>query len=384
MYARASPATRPGPLVGTRVVELAGLGPAPFAAMCLADLGADVVRIDRPAPVAVADAFTRSLVLHRSRRSIALDLKASSDRETALHLVDRADALIEGYRPGVMERLGLGPDTCLGRNPRLVYARLTGWGQDGPLAHTAGHDINYLAHSGVLDAIRRPGERPIPPLNLVADFGGGGLLAVCGILAGLLAAGRNGRGQVVDVAMVDGVALLSAGMWMLRALGSHNDPPGSNVFDGGSPFYDIFETSDRRFVAVGAIEPEFDALLCERLEANPSLTGRGHRDDRSTWPARKEAMARLFRQRTRDEWVAAFAGTDACVSPVLSFDEAVDDEHNRYRGSLVEVDGVVQPSPAPRFSETPGSIGRPPPHPGEHASEILAEWLGSSPAGPAT
>ena len=362
-----------GPLVGVRIVEFASLGPGPFASMFLADMGADVVRIDRPSPVAADDAYVRALVLNRGRRSISLDLKNPADRATALQLVERADALIEGYRPGVMERLGVGPDPCLQRNPRLVYARITGWGQDGPLAQTAGHDINYLARSGVLNAIRRPGDRPVPPLNLIADFAGGGMLAVAGLLCGLLETSRSGQGQVIDIAMIDGIASLSAAMWMLRALGAHNDPPGMNVFDGGAPYDDTYETRDGRHVAVGAMEPEFYARMCELTGLDGSDLG--SKDDRTAWPGQKRALAALFLERSLDEWLELVEGSDACISPVLSFDEAPDDAHVRARNTFVEVDGIVQPAPAPRFSRTPGSLRQPPARQGEHSKAVLADWL---------
>jgi alpha-methylacyl-CoA racemase len=367
-----------GPLAGTKVIELASIGPGPFAAMMLADLGADVIRVDRlpgsPGPPGTAHLD----VSNRGRRSIAVDLKHDQGRATVLRLVEQADALLEGFRPGVTERLGLGPEDCWAVNPRLVYGRMTGWGQDGPNAELVGHDIDYIALSGVLHAIGRAGERPVPPLNLVGDFGGGGMFLAFGVVCGLLEAGRSGRGQVVDAAMVDGAAVLSTMFWALRAMGAHSDVRGTNLLDTGAHFYEVYETADGRHVAVGAIEPQFYAELCrltgfeaDRPDAPPYL-------DRTSWPERKEAMARLFRTRTRAEWCDLLERSDACVAPVLSFAEAPGHPHLRARGTFVEVDGVVQPAPAPRFSRTPGAIQRPPPAPGEDTDAVLADWLGSS------
>jgi len=367
-----------GPLAGTRVVELAGIGPAPFAAMLLADLGADVVRVDRMPGAGGDPAGLPAEVWNRGRRSIAIDLKHAQGRSTALRLVEQADALLEGFRPGVTERLGLGPEDCWAVNRRLVYGRMTGWGQDGPNAGLAGHDIDYIALSGVLHAIGRAGERPVPPLNLLGDFGGGGMLLALGVACGLLEAGRSGRGQVVDAAMVDGAALLSTMFWGLRAVGAHRDLRGTNLLDTGAHFYEVYETADGRHVAVGAIEPRFYAELCrltgfeaDRPEPPPQL-------DVSSWPERKAALGELFRTRTRAEWCDLLERTDACVAPVLSFAEAPEHPHLAARSTFVEVAGVVQPAPAPRFSRTPGGIQRPPAAAGQHTDEVLGDWLGAS------
>ena len=366
-----------GPLAGVKVVELAGIGPGPFAAMLLADLGADVVRVERLAPGAGRGGGAAD-VSNRGRRSVAVDLKHEQGRATVLRLAERADALLEGFRPGVTERLGLGPDDCRAVNPRLVYGRMTGWGQEGPNAHLAGHDIDYIALSGVLNAIGRAGERPVPPLNLVGDFGGGGMLLALGVVCALLEAQRSGQGQVIDAAMVDGASLLATMFWGLRAMGAHDDVRGTNLLDTGAHFYEVYETADGGHVAVGAIEPQFYAELCRLTGFEGDVADPPPQYDRSTWPARKEAMARLFRQRTRAEWCDLLERTDACVAPVLSFAEAPQHPHLAARGTLVEVDGIVQPAPAPRFSRTPGAIQRPPPHPGQHTAEVLEEWLGAS------
>jgi alpha-methylacyl-CoA racemase len=358
-----------GPLTGVRVVELAGLGPGPFAAMLLADLGADVIRVDRPPAAGTTD--PRAYVMHRGRRSIALDLKDDAGRDVALRLIDRADALVEGHRPGVMERLGLGPDVCLARNPRLVYGRMTGWGQDGPLASTAGHDIDYIALSGALSVAARRGERPVPPVNLVGDFGGGGAFLALGIVAALWEAARSGRGQVVDAAMVDGSAVLTTMLHGLLAQGRWRDEAGVNFADTGSPYYDVYECADGRFVAVGAIEHPFYLELLRGL----GLDGDDlpDRRDEASWPALKARFAEVFRTRTRDEWAEQFAGTDACVAPVLTLTEAPRHPHNVERSTFVEHAGIVQPAPAPRFARTPLRLDRPAPAPGDHTDEILAE-----------
>ncbi len=366
-----SAAARTGPLAGLKVVELAGIGPGPHAAMILADLGADVVRIDRPSGgLQLGSPDTPDPTL-RGRRLVAADLKDDAGRETVLRLVERADVLVEGYRPGVTERLGVGPADCHARNPRLVYARMTGWGQDGPLARHAGHDINYISLTGALHAIGRPGERPVPPLNLVGDFGGGSMLLVIGVLAALWEAERSGRGQVVDAAMVDGASLLSQMFWGFLAQKTWIDEPGVNLLDGGAPFYDTYTCSDGRHVAVGAIEPQFYAALLAGL----GLTDAGlpHQFDRERWPETAERFAGIFATRTRDEWAAAFAGTDACVTPVLAFGEVAGHPHIAARRTIVENDGVPQAAPAPRFSRTPpglrGAAGSP-----QTADEILADW----------
>jgi alpha-methylacyl-CoA racemase len=357
-----------GPLAGLRVVELAGIGPAPFAGMVLADLGADVLRIDR---VGAANAVARSDVLNRGRRSIAVDLKDARGAEIVLRAAAGADALIEGFRPGVAERLGIGPEPCLDRNPRLVYGRMTGWGQIGPYAAEPGHDITYAAVAGALAHIGRAGQPPTPPLNLVADFGGGGMLLALGVVSAVLAAQRSGAGQVVDAAMVDGVALLMAPFFMALRSGYFTNERGTNLLDSGAPFYDSYACADGRYVAVGALEPQFYAALLAGLSIDPAEVGDQH--DRSGWPTLRDRLTQTFANRTRDEWVAHFAGRDACVAPVLTTEEALADPHLRARGTVFELDGVPQPAPAPRFSATPAVLDRPPPEPGEHTDEVLAE-----------
>ncbi|WP_344062747.1 CaiB/BaiF CoA-transferase family protein [Terrabacter lapilli] len=365
-------AARHGPLAGVRVVELAGIGPSPFAAMLLADLGADVIRIERPGepslPVPLAPEHD---LLRRGRPSVLLDLKHPGGLATARALVDRADVLVEGYRPGVAERLGLGPDECLERNPRLVYGRMTGWGQDGPLAQAAGHDIGYVAITGALHAIGRAGGPPQVPVNLVGDFGGGALYLVVGVLAALLEARTSGRGQVVDAAIVDGTAHLSSLVVGLVSAGLWSDRRGTNLLDTGAPFYDVYETSDGGWMAVGPLEPVFYAELLRLLD----LTGAApDRLDLRQWPALRAVLADTFRTRTRDEWAAVFDGTDACVEPVLSYAEAPGHPHLAARGTYVERHGVVQPAPAPRFSRTPAVLGTPPSSPGADTRTALAAW----------
>jgi alpha-methylacyl-CoA racemase len=357
-----------GPLQGLRILEFAGIGPGPFCAMVLADLGAKVVRIDRKdGPAGAREDFTG-----RGRRSIALDLKSPAAIETALRLVEGADALIEGFRPGVMERLGLGPELCLGRNPRLVYGRMTGWGQEGPLAHTAGHDMNYIALTGALWAIGRPEERPVPPLNLVGDYGGGGMLLAVGLLAAMLSAKSTGKGQVVDAAMVDGAALLMAPIYAMKARGRWQNARGANMLDGAAPWYDTYECADGRWLSVGSIEPQFFALLCQMLGLDAKDFP--DRTEPAAWPGLKERLAAIFRTRTRDDWAALFEGTDACVAPILDMEEAPRHPHNAARGTFALRDGVVQPAPAPRFSATPAEIGAPPPLRGEHTDAVLADF----------
>jgi alpha-methylacyl-CoA racemase len=384
-----------GPLTGYRVVELAGIGPAPFGAMMLADMGAEVIRIDRlgMSSGAVAAQAAHDL-LNRGRRSVGIDLKHPNGVATVLSLVAQADAFLEGFRPGVAERLGIGPEPCLERNPKLVYARMTGWGQDGPNARLPGHDINYLALSGTLSAIGRHGEAPVPPLNLVADFGGGGMLLAFGVVCALLEAGRSGHGQVIDAAMVDGSALLATMIHGLRAAGWWRDQRGTNLLDTGAWFYEVYQTADGEYLAVGALEPKFCAELI-RLSglgavengggaaagaAGAGAAGAGaagdvpSQFDQSTWPAMKERLAAVFRTKTRRDWCQLLEGTDACVAPVLSMAEAPHHPHNAERATFTEVAGVVQPAPAPRFSRTPGTIERPPPHPGQHTDEVLGDW----------
>lgn len=340
-----------GPLRGIRFVEFAGIGPVPLAATVLADLGADGIRIEAPGRTPIPDGPAPD---RRGRAAVRLDLRHPDGAATALRLVERADVLLEGFRPGVMERRGVGPDRCLGCNPRLVYGRMTGWGQTGPLARTAGHDINYLAVAGPLAHVGRRGQPPVPPLNLVGDYGGGAMLLVAGVLAALLETARSGQGQVVDAAMVDGASLLMTPLYGFLNAGMWNLERGTNLLDGAAPFYDTYQTSDGRYVAVGALEPRFYAELLEGL----GLTGEGlpAQDDRDGWPRLRARFTEVFATRTRDEWAAVFAGTDACVTPVMDMREAADHPHIRARGTLVSVDGVLQPAPAPRFSRTPAAV----------------------------
>ena len=359
-----------GPLAGVRVLELAGIGPGPFCGMMLADLGADVIRIDRPG--GNQSAFLGHEVLFRSRRTLAVDLKHPDGVEAVLSLIETADGLIEGFRPGVMERLGLGPDAALARNPKLVYGRMTGWGQDGPYAPTAGHDINYIALAGALDPIGRRGEAPVPPLNLVGDFGGGGMLLAYGLVCGLLNAQRTGEGQVVDAAMVDGAAVLTTMFHAFRAMGIWQDERGTNMLDTGAHYYDVYATADGKYVSIGSIEPQFykELLRLTGLEG----VELPWQNDRGEWPAMKERLAEIFKTKTRDEWCEVMEGTDVCFAPVLSLGEAPLHPHNVHRGTFIELDGAVQPAPAPRFSGTPVSVQRPPSHAGQHTDEVLAEW----------
>ena len=357
-----------GPLQGIKIVEIASIGPGPFCAMMLSDLGAHIVRVDRKSS---AGAGTKFNVLNRGRRSVAVDLKNPAGVSAVSRLVDQADALIEGFRPGVMERLGLGPDVCLGRNPKLVYGRMTGWGQEGPLAHAAGHDINYIALSGVLHAIGRRGERPVPPLNLIGDFGGGGMLLALGVTSALLEAQRSGQGQVIDAAMTDGSAALAAGIFGLKAMGIWNSERGTNLLDGAAHFYDTYECADGRCISVGSIEPQFYALLLEKCEITDEAFQ--NQMDRDQWPELKEKIAAVIKSKTRDEWCEIMEGSDVCFAPVLDFDEAPEHPHNKARGTFVEVNGVLQPRPAPRFSRTPLETPAPPPKAGEHTQEVLSE-----------
>ena len=362
-----------GPLAGVRIIELAGLGPAPFAGMMLADAGADIIRVDRRDRASYPpDDEPDSDLLNRGRRSVAVDLKHPGGAELVLRLAERADGLIEGFRPGVAERLGIGPDQCRSRNRALVYGRMTGWGQSGPMAQRAGHDIDYIALAGVLGHVGRAGEPPVPPINLVGDFGGGGMLLAFGMVSAILSARQTGAGQTIDAAMVDGAAALMTMMHTFRSTGSWTDQRGTNMLDTGAHFYEVYQASDGGYLAVGAIEPQFYAELLRVL----GLDARTLPDqlDRSAWPQLKKLFAEIFATRTRDEWTAAFAGTDACVAPVLSMGEAASDPHNAHRQTFVEVAGVVQPAPAPRFSATPGAIRRPPPRPGHGADDALADW----------
>ena len=367
-----------GPLNGLRIIELAGIGPAPMCAMLLADLGADVVRIDRIEPSGLGVAMEpRFDVNARNRRSVALDLKSAAGRDAVLRLIADADVLIEGFRPGVAERLGLGPAECQVRNPRLVYGRMTGFGQQGPLASAAGHDINYIALSGALHAIGARGGKPVPPLNLVGDYGGGALYLAFGLLAALFERQTSGRGQVVDAAMVDGAASLASIFYGLTASGRWGEPRGENLLDGGAPFYDTYETLDGGHVALGALEPKFFAELAQRIGL-PDRFVQGQYD-RRLWPEMRDALTTLMRTRSRDEWCALLEGSDACFAPVLSIAEAPHHPHARARAAFIEVGGVVQPGPAPRFDRSSTDMPRPAPAIGAHTDEVLRE-AGFTPA----
>jgi alpha-methylacyl-CoA racemase len=354
-----------GPLSGIRVVELAGIGPGPFAGMMLADMGAEVVRVDR---VRAAELGVSGLgeVLDRGRRSIRVDVKHPEGLDVVLRLVERSDVLLEGYRPGVTERMGLGPDVCLARNPRLVYGRMTGWGQDGPYARAAGHDLNYIALAGVLDHVGRAGGPPTPPLNLVGDFGGGGMLLAFGVVAALVERSTSGKGQVIDAAMVDGAALLMA---FFR--GGELGPRGTNILDSGAPFYDVYECADGRYVSIGSIEPPFYGELRKRLALDDPIWER--QLDPDAWPAQKAALAEVIKGKTRDEWCALLEGSDVCFAPVLSMDEAPAHPHLAERGTFATCGGVVQPTPAPRFSRTPGALPGPPVEAGADTRSVLAD-----------
>lgn len=360
-----------GPLTGLKVVELPGIGPAPHAAMVLADLGADVVRIERPSGSLDVSGGKPDHVM-RGKRSVAANLKTDEGRQLVLRLVAKADVLIEGFRPGVAERLGVGPDDCHAVNPRLVYGRMTGWGQDGPLAQRAGHDINYISLTGVLHAVGRQDEAPVPPLNLVGDFGGGSMLLLTGVLSALWERERSGEGQVVDAAMVDGASVLAQMVWALRGVGAWSTERAANLLDGGAPFYDTYVCADGRYVAVGALEPQFYAALLDGLGLDPAELP--DQNDRSGWPVLRARLTQVFASRTRDEWAKVFADTDACVTPVLTFDEVADHPHVAARQTLIEIDGVVQPAPAPRFSRTAPDTPAGPPKPGSGNDEVLRDW----------
>jgi alpha-methylacyl-CoA racemase len=362
-----------GPLAGYKVVEMVGLGPAPFCAMMLADMGAEVIRIDRLAKAAgVLGDEPRFDVTARGRRSLGIDLKQTGAAETVLQLIDKADILIEGFRPGVMERLGLGPEVCQARNSKLVYGRMTGWGQHGPLANAAGHDINYIALTGALHAIGRPGEPPVVPLNYIGDFGGGAMMLAFGVVCAVLEASRSGRGQVVDAAMTDGAALLSAMMYGMKAAGNWSNERGENLLDGGAHFYGTYACADGKYVAIGAIEPQFYAQLIALCGiGDPAF--QAQRDVHS-WPILKYRLADVFKTKTRADWCALMEGTDVCFAPVLDWDEAPQHAHNRARETFIEVDGVVQPAPAPRFSHSKPGVPTPPAATGAHSAAILADW----------
>ena len=362
-----------GPLQGVKIVELAGIGPGPFAGMLLSDMGADIVRIDRAQQVNPASFGKPNLEpLYRGRRSIGVDLKNPEGVELVLRLVEQADALVEGYRPGVTERLGLGPDVCLARNPKLVYGRMTGWGQDGPMAQAAGHDINYIALAGALAHFGRAGGKPTPPINLVGDFGGGGMFMAFGVVCGILEAQRSGKGQVLDVAMIDGSAILMTMMWGLKQIGFWDERMGVNVLDTGAPFYDTYETSDGKFISLGSLEPQFYAELIQRL----GLEGEDlpQQMDRNGWDTLRTRFTELFKTKTRDEWDAILAGSDACYAPVLTMSEATNNEHIKALSTIIERGGVHQPAPAPRFSRTAPEVQRDAPWPGQHTDDALADW----------
>lgn len=361
-----------GPLQETTIIELAGLGPGPMAAMMLGDMGADVIRVERlrgnPYDNLV---HRRHVVQNRNRRSIAVDLQRPEGTEIVLRLAERADALIEPFRPGVAARLGVGPDACLARNPKLVYGQITGWGQAGPLSLSAGHDINYVALTGVLHAIGRKGERPVPPLNLVGDYGGGAMLLAFGLVCGILEARNSGRGQVIDAAMIDGAALLLGPIFGMHAGGFWRDERGVNMLDSGAHFYNVYETSDGKYVSIGAIEPHFYSLLLEKLEIDSAKLP--DQMDASSWHEMEQRFVTVFRTRTRDEWCRLLEGSDACFAPVLSIDESQYHPHAVIRGAYVDVDGAPQPAPAPRFSRTAAARPRPAPETGEHTEQVLRE-----------
>ncbi len=358
-----------GPLTGIRVVEMAAIGPVPFCAMMLSDFGAEVIRIDR---LQQKGAGHRANVLYRGRKSVAVDLKNPAGVETALRLADRADILLEGFRPGVMERLGLGPNVLAERNPGLVYGRMTGWGQEGPLSQAAGHDINYISIAGALGAMGYADRPPAPPLNLVGDFGGGALYLLCGVLAALLEKGKSGLGQVVDAAMTDGTASLLSPFYGLMAMGLWTTDRFSNRLDGGAFYYGSYECSDNKYISIGSLEPQFYALLLEKCE----IDDESFREqlDQSEWPEKREKLRALFKTKTRQQWCDILEGSDVCFAPVLDLQEAPEHPHNVARGTFAEVDGVTQPAPAPRFSRTPGEIQSPSALNGEHTEEVLSSW----------
>lgn len=364
-----------GPLTGYRIIEIAGIGPGPFAAMMLADMGAEVIRVERAQSVRGPAPDTPHYdVMLRGRRNIALDLKHPDGVATLLDLVERADALIEGFRPGVMERLGVGPEVCLARNPKLVFGRMTGWGQEGMYAQAAGHDINYIALAGALAHFGRRDEAPVPPLNMVGDFGGGGMFLAYGVVCALLEAQRSGQGQVVDTAMVDGAAVLMSMFWAFKTIGMFDENArGTNLLDTGAHFYDVFRCADGQYVSIGSIEPQFYAELMRLtgLDADPEFA---KQMDKASWPHLKQRLGDVFATKTRDEWCAIMEATDVCFAPVLTMSEAAEHPHNVERGTFIEVGGMRQPAPAPRFSRTVPSVVRPPAHAGQHSREVLADW----------
>ena len=355
-----------GPLKGIKIIEMAGIGPGPFCGMVLADLGAEVIRVDRASAKGTG---SRQEASNRGKKSIAVDLKSKEGVEIVLKLVQEADAIFEGFRPGVMERLGLGPEECMELNESLVYGRMTGWGQDGPLANAAGHDINYISLSGALAAIGRPGSPPVPPLNLIGDFGGGGMLLALGLVSALLESKQSGKGQVVDAAMTDGSALLMTMIYTMQSSGFWKDSMGSNMLDGGAHFYDTYECSDGKFISLGSIEPQFYKLLCDLAGFDNNLSSdQMSRDD---WPEKKKAVKEIILTKTREEWCQIMEGTDVCFAPVLNMEEAPNHPHNKARQTFIELEGVTQPAPAPRFSRTNPEVQSSPSLVGEHTDEIL-------------
>lgn len=362
-----------GPLQGVRVIEIAGIGPGPFCGMMLSDMGAEVIRIDRADRVRGGDPDSPPVMVNdRGRQSVGVDLKSEAGVAAVLKLVESADMVFEGFRPGVAERLGIGPDECMAVNPAVVYGRMTGWGQDGPMALSAGHDINYIALAGVLSQIGRRDEGPVPPLNLIGDFGGGGMYLAFGMVCALFEARQSGQGQVVDAAMVDGAASLMSFFWGFKAMGAHNQERGTNMLDTGAHYYDVYECSDGEYVSLGSIEPQFYAQLMSitGMGDDPELANQSH--DPNQWPALKEKVAGVIKSKTRAEWVELMEGTDVCFAPVLSMDEAAAHPHNQARGTFIEVNGVPQPGPAPRFSRTEAEVQSPPSHPGQHTDDVLA------------
>ena len=356
-----------GPLKGLKIIEMAGIGPGPFCGMVLADLGAEIIRVDRASAIGTGSKKEPS---NRGKKSIAVDLKAKEGVEVVLKLVETADAIFEGFRPGVMERLGIGPEVCLARNDRIVFGRMTGWGQEGPLANAAGHDINYISLSGALAAIGRPGSPPVPPLNLIGDFGGGGMLLALGLVAALLESKESKKGQVVDAAMTDGSALLMTMIYSMQSSGMWKTTMGSNLLDGGSHFYDTYECKEGKFISIGSIEPQFYALLCQIAELDEKVFSK--QMSRDLWPEQKEEIKKIFLKKTRDEWCELMEGTDVCFAPVLDMSEAPQHPHNKERKTFIDLEGVTQPAPAPRFSRTEPEVVSSPSIVGEHTNEVLS------------
>ena len=356
-----------GPLKGLKIIEMAGIGPGPFCGMVLADLGAEIIRVDRASAIGTG---SKQDAANRGKRSIAIDLKSEEGVEVVLKLVETADAIFEGFRPGVMERLGLGPDVCSQRNERIVFGRMTGWGQEGPLANAAGHDINYISLTGALAAIGRPGSPPVPPLNLIGDFGGGGMLLALGLVAALLESKESKKGQVVDAAMTDGSALLMTMIYTMQSSGVWKTSMGSNLLDGGSHFYDTYECKDGKFISIGSIEPQFYALLCQIADLDEEVFGK--QMSRDSWPEQKEVITKIFLNKTRDEWCDLMEGTDVCFAPVLDMSEAPKHPHNIERKTFIDLEGVTQPAPAPRFSRTEPEVVSSPSIVGEHTNEVLS------------